>query len=62
MSRTFLTVADVAAKENVTERAVRKWCAAGLIYYCEKIGATWVIDRNYYLRRPPLGRRPKKKL
>lgn len=58
--KTFYTVHDVAHKENVTDRTVRYWCAAGLIYFAEKIGDSWVIDRNYHLRRPKMGRRPKK--
>lgn len=47
-SRDYVTTADIAAKEQVTERAVIDWIAAGRIEPPPvKNGKIWVIARNF---------------
>lgn len=47
-SRDYVTTADIAAKEQVTERAVIDWIAAGRIEPPPvKNGKSWVIARNF---------------
>ena len=57
----FMTVAEVAKREGVTERMVRNWCVSGKILYAVKYGTgDWMIDLNYMLKRTRVGR-PRKK-
>lgn len=47
-SRDYLTTADIAAKEQVTERAVIDWIAEGRIDPMPvKSGKQWVIAKNF---------------
>jgi hypothetical protein len=47
-ARDYVTTADIAAKEQVTERAVIDWIAAGRIEPPPvKSGKSWVIARNF---------------
>jgi hypothetical protein len=47
-SRDYVTTADVAAREQVTERAVIDWISAGRIEPMPvKSGKSWVIDKNF---------------
>ncbi len=52
----FLTVEELAQKEGVSVRMARYWCEKGRVIYAAKIGHIWMIDRNYLLRRAPVGR------
>jgi hypothetical protein len=47
-ARDYVTTADIAAKEQVTERAVIDWIAAGRIEPPPvKSGKSWVIAKNF---------------
>jgi hypothetical protein len=47
-ARDYVTTADIAAKEQVTERAVIDWIAAGRIEPPPvKTGKSWVIAKNF---------------
>jgi len=47
-ARDYVTTADIAAKEQVTERAVLDWIAAGRIEPMpKKEGKAWVIAKNF---------------
>jgi len=47
-SRDYLTTADIAQRENVTERAVTEWIAQGRITPKPvKQGKAWVIAKNF---------------
>lgn len=47
-SRDYLTTADIAQRENVTERAVTEWINAGRIQpEPVKQGKAWVIAKNF---------------
>ena len=44
-----LSVADVAAREGVTERMVRYWCENGYMMPAVKFGKFWAIGPKYFL-------------
>lgn len=47
-ARDYVTTADIAARENVTERAVLDWIASGRIEPMPvKEGKSWVIAKNF---------------
>lgn len=47
-ARDYLTTADIAQRENVTERAVTEWINEGRIYpEPVKQGKSWVIAKNF---------------
>lgn len=47
-ARNYVTTADVAAREHVTERAVLDWISAGRIHpQPVKVGKAWTIARNF---------------
>lgn len=56
----YLTVAQVAQAEGISERRVRFLCAQGRIHHADRLGSAWVILLNYYIVRKPVGR-PRKK-
>ena len=47
-ARDYVTTADIAAQEKVTERAVLDWISAGRIYPTPvKAGKSWAIAKNF---------------
>jgi hypothetical protein len=47
-ARDYVTTADIAAREKVTERAVLDWISAGRIYPTPvKAGKSWAIAKNF---------------
>lgn len=60
MSKPFYTVTEVAAREGLSTRRVRLLCEQGKVYYCEKTGTQWLIQKNYRLDLKKVGR-PRKK-
>lgn len=47
-ARDYLTTADIAQRENVTERAVTEWINEGRIYpEPVKQGKAWIIAKNF---------------
>jgi hypothetical protein len=56
----YYTVSEVAEREGVSERRIRFLCDEGRVHYCEKVGKTWLIQRNYHIDLKPIGR-PRKR-
>lgn len=56
----YYTLAEVAAKENISTRRLRQLCEEGRVLYSEKINRVWFILRNYHIARKAVGR-PRKK-
>lgn len=60
MTKPYYTVSEVAAREGVSTRRIRLLCEQGRVFYCEKAGNVWLIQRNYWIELKSVGR-PKKK-
>lgn len=45
-----LTVAEVAAREKVSERMVRYWCKTGALFTAAKVGEMWLIHPDYFVK------------
>ena len=43
----YLTVAEVASLEGVSDRRIRKLCEQDRIFYAHKFNNQWMIQREY---------------
>lgn len=50
----FMTIKEIAAQWNLTERRVQKMCADGLIEGVQRFGNSWAIPKD--AKRPVDGR------
>jgi hypothetical protein len=55
----YMTIAEAAAKTEMTERRIQQLCAAGLIPGARKFGRSWMVPSTFRWTPKKRGRKPR---